>query len=174
MFCFAAHNAVDSQLTCLSLLISAAEDGHGWFSHNAGGGCQFYSARGCIMSLANPIPLAAPFLQQTQQPGPPSSSDALHLSLKLSLSRGRPPSSDAVAHAQLDQPHTPRTPRGKRFDDSDDLSPSSPHFMPNLATESAALVMSQCVNTPILFMSLKLRHCCCPHSPAGTSSFCSI
>ena len=141
MFCFAAHNAVDCELTCLSLLISAAEVGHGWFTHSADGGSQFYSARGCILALANPIPRAAPFLQKTQQPGPPSSSDALHLSLKLSLLRARAHSSDSLSQ-HMDQPHTPRTPRSRR-DDADDVHPLSPHFMANLATESAALVVGQ-------------------------------
>ncbi len=141
VFTFFSHNTVDCELMCLSLLMSAAEGGHGWFTHSAGGGSQFYSARGCILALTNFLSRAAPFLQKTQQPGAPTSSDALHLSLQQSSPHGRALSSDPNAQL-IDRPHTPRTPRSKR-DITGDVPHPPPHFLTNLQTESFALVMSQ-------------------------------
>ena len=144
VFPFATSNTVDCELMCLTLLMSVVEGGHGWFTHSAGGGSQFYSARGCVLALTNLFSRAASFIQKTQQPGTLTSSDALHLSLQLAFPRGRAPTSEP--NSQLfDQPHTPRTPRSKR-DASGDASNLSPHFTANLQTESSALVMSQYVN----------------------------
>jgi hypothetical protein len=144
VFCFASHNSVDCALLCLSLLVSAAEMGHGWFTHSEGGGCQFYSARGCILAFSSPLPCAAHFLQDFQQPATSSFSDALHLSLQMSLSRGRPFATDSTSQL-LDQPQTPQTPRSKR-DVTSDALPCSPSFLPNLRAESIALVLSQYVD----------------------------
>lgn len=145
VFCFAPHNSVDCVLLCLSLLVSAAEMGHGWFTHSEGGGCQFYSARGCILAFSNPLPCAAQFIQELQQPATSSFSDALHLSLQMSLSRGRPLATDSTSQL-FDQPQTPQTPRSKR-DVTSDALPCSPNFLPNLRAESIALVLSQYVDS---------------------------
>jgi hypothetical protein len=144
VFPFATSNAVDCELMCLSLLMSVVEGGHGWFTHSAGGGSQFYSARGCVLSLTNLFSRAASFMQKTQQHGTMTSSDALQLSLQQASLRGRAATSEPNAHL-FDQPHTPRTPRSKR-DASGDASNVSPRFTTNLQTESSALVMSQYVN----------------------------
>ena len=141
LFPFASLNTIDCELICLSLLVAAAEGGHGWFVLSAGGGCQFFSARGSIMAFGNVMSRSAHFLQKIQQPGASSFSDALYLSFQQSHLRGRALATDTTSQ-QFDLPHTPRTPRSKR-DNSGDTVPLSPHFATNLQTESASLVMSQ-------------------------------
>jgi hypothetical protein len=150
VFCFASYNAGDCELSCLSLLMTAAELGHGWFTLGAGGGSQFFSARGCMLALADDFSRAAPLLRNLQQPGQSYLSDSLLVALQTSSSRS--PSSDA-ALPNSDQCPAPRTPRSKHCDTAD-VASLSPQLISNLQTETSALVLYQYVNQLLFFIYL--------------------
>jgi hypothetical protein len=145
LFLFTSLNSIDCELMCLSLLISWAEAGHGWFALSAGGGSQFFSARGSMMAFGSLFSHSAHFLQKVQQPGGSSYSHALYLSLQQSLPRGRAVASEPAQ--TFDRPQTPRTPRSKRDQYGDNVT-ISPQFATNLQTESGAMLLSQYATLP--------------------------
>ena len=164
LFPFASLNSIDCALICLSLLISGAEAGHGWFALSAGGGSQFFSLRGSMIAFGNIFSRSANFLRKIQQPDGSPFSDALYLSFQQSLLRGRTFISEPAK--QYDRPHTPQTPLSKRYHSSDTL-PVSPLFTTNLQIESAALAMSQ-YSIPQYLMQILAS------SNAFTGTYCSF